>query len=156
MSTIDNTLNQLGLTIPDAAAPAANYVPWVISGNQIFVSGQLPMVDGKFDHAIGTLGDTLTVEQGEELARQCAINIIAQVKVALNGDLDRVTRIVRLGGFVASTPDFGQHPAVINGASNLMVDVFGKTIGAHARAAVGSSSLPFGVGVEVDAIVEFK
>lgn len=156
MGIIDNKLNQLGLTIPHAAAPAANYVPWVISGNQIFVSGQLPMINGKFDHAIGLLGDGLSLEQGEQLARQCAINIIAQVKVALDGNLDRVTRIVRLGGFVAATPDFTQHPAVINGASNLMVDVFGKDIGSHARAAVGSASLPFGVGVEVDAIVEFK
>lgn len=156
MNQIDTNLANLNITLPNAAAPAANYVPWVISGNQIIVSGQLPMVDGKFDHAIGTLGDTLTPEQGEEFARQCAINIIAQLKSATNGDLGRITRIVRLGGFVASTPDFGQHPAVINGASNLMVDVFGKEIGSHARAAVGSSSLPFGVGVEIDCIAEFK
>ena len=155
MSKVNTKLEELGITIPDAAAPAANYVPYVISGNQIFVSGQIPMVNGNIEH-IGKVGRNLTADGAVEVARVCAINIIAQVKVALGGDLDRVTRIVKLVGFVNAVEDFSEQPKVINGASNLMVDVFGSEIGAHSRAAVGAGSLPFGVAVEIDAIVEFK
>ena len=155
MSTIDKKLAELGVTIPEASAPAANYVPYVITGNQIIISGQLPFRDGSFDHSVGRLGSDFTPEQGAEIARDCAINIVAQAKSALGGDLDRVTRVVRLGGFVNSDADFTAQPVVINGASNFMVDVFGDA-GRHARTAVSASSLPFGVAVEIDAIIEFK
>jgi len=150
--TIHNKLKSLGITLPQAAAPAANYVPWVISGSQVFVSGQLPMEDGKIAVA-GRLGDSVSLEDGQRAARLCAINILAQVQAAL-GDLDRVTRIVRLGGFVASADNFTDQPKVVNGASDLMVDVFGDK-GRHARAAVGVNTLPLGVAVEIDAIIEF-
>ena len=155
MSTIDKRLAELGISIPDAAAPAANYVPYLITGNQLFISGQIPFRDGSFDHGIGRLGADFTVEKGAEIARDCGINIIAQAKAALNGDLDRITRVIRLGGFVNSDGDFTDQPLVINGASNLMVDVFGDA-GRHTRTAVSASSLPFGVAVEIDAVIEFK
>ncbi len=150
--SIDSKLKSLGIDLPQAAAPAANYVPWVISGNQVFVSGQLPMEAGKIAVA-GRLGDNVSLEDGQRAARLCAINILAQAKAAL-GDLDRVTRIVRLGGFVASADRFTDQPKVVNGASDLMVEVFGDA-GRHARAAVGVNTLPLGVAVEIDAIIEF-
>ena len=150
--TIDNKLHGLGIDLPQAAAPAANYVPWVISGNQVFISGQLPMEAGKIAVA-GRLGDDVYLEDGQRAARLCAINILAQAKAAL-GNLDRVTRIVRLGGFVASADSFTDQPKVVNGASDLMVEVFGDA-GRHARAAVGVNALPLGVAVEIDAIIEF-
>jgi enamine deaminase RidA (YjgF/YER057c/UK114 family) len=150
--SIDSKLKSLGIELPQAAAPAANYVPWVISGNQVFVSGQLPMEASKIAVA-GRLGDSVSLEDGQRAARLCAINILAQAKDAL-GDLDRVTRVVRLGGFVASADDFTDQPKVVNGASDLMVDVFGDA-GRHARAAVGVNTLPLGVAVEIDAIMEF-
>jgi enamine deaminase RidA (YjgF/YER057c/UK114 family) len=150
--SIDSKLKSLGIELPQAAAPAANYVPWVISGNQVFVSGQLPMEASKIAVA-GRLGDSVSLEDGQRAARLCAINILAQAKDAL-GDLDRVTRVVRLGGFVASADDFTDQPKVVNGASDLMVDVFGDA-GRHARAAVGVNTLPLGVAVEIDAIIEF-
>ncbi len=153
MSTnIENKLAELGITLPQAAAPAANYVPFVISGNLLFVSGQLPMEGGKIAVA-GTLGGDVTLDDGQKAARLCAINIIAQARAAL-GDLDRVTRVVRLGGFVASAPGFTDQPKVVNGASDLMVTVFGDA-GRHARAAVGVNVLPLGAAVEIDAIIEF-
>jgi len=150
--SIQDKLKSLGITLPQAAAPAANYVPWVISGNQMFVSGQLPMEDGKIAVA-GQLGDNVSLEDGQRAARLCAVNILAQARAAL-GDLDRVTRIVRLGGFVASADSFTDQPKVVNGASDLMVEVFGDK-GRHARAAVGVNTLPLGVAVEIDAIIEF-
>ncbi len=150
--SIDSKLKSLGIDLPQAAAPAANYVPWVISGNQVFVSGQLPMEAGKIAVA-GRLGDNVSLEDGQRAARLCAINILAQAEAAL-GDLDRVTRIVRLGGFVASADRFTDQPKVVNGASDLMVEVFGDA-GRHARAAVGVNTLPLGVAVEIDAIIEF-
>ena len=152
MSTIDERLVAEGVTIPDAPAPAANYVPFVKSGNLVYVSGQLPMVDGECRH-LGRLGDDVDLEDGVKAARLCAINLLAQVKVACEGDLSKVSRVVRLGGFVAATPEFEQHPAVINGASDLMAVIFGEA-GAHARAAVGVASLPRGVSVEVEGIFE--
>lgn len=149
---IDARLKELDIVLPPTIPPAANYVPFVQTGNLLFISGQVPVKDGK-DVYTGKLGGTITLEQGQEAARLCAINIISQVRNALNGDLDRVVRCVRITGFVNCTPEFGQHPQVINGASDLMVAVFGDA-GRHARAAVGNASLPRNVPVEVDAIFE--
>ena len=150
--TIDARLAELGIEIPEAAAPVANYVGFVQSGNLVFVSGQVTLKDGSPQY-IGKLGDSISVEDGQAAARLCAINIIAQVKAACGGDLDRVQRVVKLGGFVNSTPDFTDQPKVINGASDLMVEVFGDKE-RHARAAVSAGSLPLGVSVEVEAVVE--
>jgi enamine deaminase RidA (YjgF/YER057c/UK114 family) len=149
---IEARLKELGLELPAAAAPAANYVPYVVSGNTVYVAGQITVLNGEFKYQ-GKVGADLSVEEGVEAAKLCALNIIAQVKAACGGDLDRVKRICKLNGFVNSTPDFTQQPAVINGASDLMVEVFGEA-GKHARAAVSAGSLPLGVGVEIDAIVE--
>ncbi|MDR3440966.1 RidA family protein [Telmatospirillum sp.] len=153
MSTIETRLKDLGIILPAGAAPAANYVPFVQSGNMLHLSGQLPFKDGKLAY-LGRLDDTVSTEEGYEAARLCAINLIAQIKAAL-GDLDRVQRIVRLGGFVNSTAAFTDQPKVVNGASDLMVKVFGDA-GRHARSAVGVPALPLGVSVEVDALVEVK
>jgi enamine deaminase RidA (YjgF/YER057c/UK114 family) len=149
---IEANLKDLGITLPRAAAPAANYVPWVISGNLLFVAGQLPMEAGQIA-VTGTLGAGVTLEVGQRAARLCAVNIIAQARAAL-GNLDRVKRIVRLGGFVASANGFTDQSKVVNGASDLMVAVFGDA-GRHARAAVGVNVLPLGAAVEIDAIIEF-
>ncbi len=149
---IEARLAELGIEIPQAAAPVANYVGHVVTGNLVFVSGQVPVVAGEFQY-IGTVGADLTLEDGQAAARICAVNIIAQLEAACGGDLDRVQRIVKLGGFVCSVAGFTQQPQVINGASDLMVDVFGER-GRHARAAVSSNGLPVGVCVEVDAVAE--
>jgi enamine deaminase RidA (YjgF/YER057c/UK114 family) len=149
---VDARLAALGIEVPEAAAPVANYVGYVQSGNLVFVSGQVPLVDGAFKFQ-GKVGAEFSVEQGQEAARICAINIIAQLKAACGGDLDRVRRIVKLGGFVNSTPEFTDQPKVINGASDLMVAVFGDA-GKHTRAAVSAGALPLGVAVEIDAIAE--
>jgi enamine deaminase RidA (YjgF/YER057c/UK114 family) len=149
---IDARLEELGIELPQAAAAVANYVPYVFTGNLVFVSGQVTIDKGEFKY-LGKVGSDLSVEQGQEAARLCALNIIAQLKEACGGDLDRVERIVKLGGFVNSTPDFKDQPKVINGASDLMVEVFGDK-GKHARAAVSAGALPVGVAVEVDAVAE--
>ena len=151
-SNVDARLAELGLTIPDAPAPAANYVPYTVTGNLVFVSGQVPFVDGKLT-ATGRIGDNASPEDGYEQARICAIKLIAQVKAACGGDLNRVTRVVKLGGFVASADDFNGQPGVINGASDLMVEVFGDA-GRHARFAVGTNALPLGCLVEVAGVFE--
>ena len=151
-SNVDARLKDLGITIPDAPAPAANYVPYTVTGNLVFVSGQVPFVDGKLT-ATGRIGEDATPEDGYEQARICAINLIAQVKAACSGDLDRVTRVVKLGGFVASADDFNGQPGVVNGASDLMVEVFGDA-GRHARFAVGTNALPLGCIVEIDGVFE--
>ena len=150
--TIDARLANLGIILPEAAAPAANYVPFVRTGSLVVVSGQITLKDGKAEF-IGKLGREFDVPTGQQAARLCALNIIAQLKAACDGNLDRVKRIVRLGGFVNCTPDFTDQPKVINGASDLMVEVFGDA-GRHARAAVGCVSLPLGVAVEVEALAE--
>jgi enamine deaminase RidA (YjgF/YER057c/UK114 family) len=150
MADIAAKLSDLSITLPEAAAPAANYVPYTRSGALLFISGQLPFADGALLFP-GRLGDTVSIEQGYQAARQCAINIIAQIKAA--GGLERVARVVRVGGFVASTPEFTEHPQVVNGASDLFVAVFGDA-GRHARAAVGVAALPRGVAVEVEAVIE--
>lgn len=149
---IDARLKELGIELPQAAAPVAAYVPTTISGNTLYVSGQITVWNGERKF-IGKVGQDFTVEEGREAARLCGLNILAQARAALGGDLDRVVRVLRLGGFVNSGPDFHDHPAVINGASELMLDVFGAA-GKHARAAVGAPSLPANVAVEVDAIFE--
>ncbi|QIG54413.1 RidA family protein [Altererythrobacter sp. BO-6] len=150
--SIETRLEELGITLPQAAAPVASYVPVVIHGDLAFVSGQVSLVDGEL--LKGRLGEDVSLEDGIKAARGCGLMILAQLKAAL-GSLDRVERIVKLGGFVNSTPDFTDQPEVVNGASDLMLDVFGDA-GKHARAAVGVPSLPRGVAVEVDAVVAIK
>lgn len=149
---VDQRLAELGVELPNAPAPAANYVPYTISGNQLIVSGQITMGPNGLEY-VAKLGADADVETGQAAARLCAINILAQAKAAL-GDLDRITQVLKIQGFVNSTPDFTQHPAVINGASDFLVEVLGDA-GKHARAAVGMGSLPLGVAVEIDAIIEF-
>jgi enamine deaminase RidA (YjgF/YER057c/UK114 family) len=151
--TYETRLNEMGQTVPDAPAPAANYVPYVIVGDMVYVSGQIAKGDDGL--IIGKLGDDMDVAGGQAAAQVCALNLIAQLKAACGGDLDRLKRVVKLGGFVNSTPDFTDHPAVINGASDFVGEVFGEA-GAHARAAVGCSSLPFGVAVEVEGIFQIS
>ena len=150
--TVEQRLIDLGVELPTPAAPAANYVPFVTSGNLIFVSGQITMLNGELQYQ-GTIGDDLSVDDGYQAARICAINLIAQVREACFGDLDRVTQVIKLGGFVNCTPDFTDQPKVINGASDLIAEVFGDA-GKHARFAVGAPSLPLGIAVEVDGIFE--
>ena len=150
--SIDAKLAELGLTLPAAAAPVAAYVPVVIAGGFAYVSGQVSFVDGVL--VKGRLGDDVSLEQGIAAAQGCGIMILAQLKAAL-GSLDRVERVVKLGAFVNCTADFTDQPKVANGASELMVAVFGEA-GKHARAAVGAPSLPLGVAVEVDAIVAVR
>ncbi len=151
-SVIKERLAAMGLELPNAAAPAANYVPFTISGKHVYVSGQLPMRDGKVAHT-GRLGDGVTLEDGQAAAGLCALNLLAQARNACGGDLGKLGRCLKLGGFVACTPDFTDHPQVVNGASNLIADAMGEA-GQHARFAVGVASLPFDASVEVDAIFE--
>ncbi len=151
-AAIEARLKELGITLPQAAAPAANYVPYVISGNLLYLSGQLPMENGKIG-VTGHLGKDVDVAGGQRAAELCAINILAQAKAALGGDLGRIKRLIKLNGFVASTPDFVEQHLVINGASNLLANVLGEA-GKHARAAVGMAALPLNAAVEIDAILE--
>jgi len=148
---IETRLAELGLTLPDAPAPAANYVPWVITGNQVFVSGQVSMNAGGLIR--GKLGADLSTEQGADAARACALSLLAQLRAAVDGDFGRLRRVVKLVGFVNCTADFTDQPKVINGASDLLVAVLGDA-GRHARSAVGAPSLPLGVAVEIEAIFE--
>jgi len=151
MSRIEETLAKLGITLPTPANPVANYVPYVVSGNLVFISGQISVAPG--GPIKGRLGEDMSLEDGVAAARVCGLNLIAQLKAACGGDLDRVKRVVKLGGFVNSAPTFFDQPKVINGASDLMVEVFGEA-GKHSRAAVGAPSLPLGVAVEVDGVFE--
>ncbi len=148
--TVETRLAELGIVLPHAAAPAANYVPTVVHGGLLHISGQIPFAeDGQLIR--GRVGDDLTTKDGAAAARRCAIGLLAQMNQAL-GSLERVRRAVKLGVFVNSTPDFTDQPKVANGASDLMVEVFGE-IGRHARSAVGVAALPLGVAVEIDAII---
>ena len=151
---IEARLKELKLVLPQAAAPVANYVPAVRSGDLLFIAGQICQWQGE-RRFIGKLGREISLEQGREAAQLCGLNLLAQAKAALGGDLDRVLRCVRLGAFVNSTEDYKEQPQVANGASDLMVNVFGDA-GRHARTAVGVSALPGGVAVEVDAIFEVR
>jgi enamine deaminase RidA (YjgF/YER057c/UK114 family) len=154
MTSIDARLKELGIELPQPAKPVANYVPWVKTGNLVFTAGQVPLKDGKIEYQ-GKIGREFTVEEGQAAARQCAINILAQVKDACGGNLDKVRRCVKVVGFVNGVPDFADHPKVINGASDLLVSVLGER-GKHARSAVGSGSLPVNVAVEVEAVFEVE
>ncbi len=150
MSTPEARLVALGITLPTPMAPVANYVPFVISGNLLFISGQVSVGPG--GPVRGTLGAGMDIAEGQAAARLCGINLIAQARAAL-GELSRVVRVVKLGGFVACDPSFTDIPKVVNGCSDLMVDVFGNA-GRHARSAVACPVLPMGVAVEVDAVIE--
>ncbi len=151
--TIDRRLSELGIVLPQPPAPVASYIPYVTTGHLVFISGQIPLENGQVRYA-GTLGKDMSLDEGKAAARMCGINLIAQLKAACGGDLDRVRRCVRLGVFVNAIAGFGQHPEVANGASDLMLEVFGDH-GRHARAAVGAGSLPRNVAVEVEAVFEF-
>ncbi len=150
---IEAKLAELGITLPEPAAPVASYVPAVEAGGMLYTSGQLPFIDGNL--MTGKVGDSRSLEEGQAAAKACATMIIAQIKRALGGDLNRVERIVKLGVFVASTPDFTDQPKVANGASDLMEAVFGDA-GKHARSAVAVPVLPLDATVEIDAVVQVR
>ncbi len=149
---IEAHIAKLKIELPRAPAPGANYVPYVVSGSLAFIAGQVTVWNGEIKF-VGKLGQDFTVEEGQEAARLCGLNLIAQAKAACDGDLDRVVRCVKLAGFVNSMPDFTDQPQVMNGASDLMTEVFGES-GRHARAAIGVNTLPLGVAVEVEGIFE--
>ena len=151
--SVETNLAALGLELPEVATPAGAYVPAVISGNLVFTAGQIPLVDGKL-MAEGRLGAEISAEQGKEIAQRCALNAIAAVKSVL-GDLEKVKKVVKVVGFVASTPEFTAQPGVVNGASELLQAAFGD-VGIHARSAVGVAVLPLNSPVEVELIVEFE
>lgn len=152
--SIQSRLAARNITLPEAAAPAANYLPYVISGSQLFISGQLPMENGALA-VTGILGRDVDVPTAQRAAELCAINILSQAKAALGGDLERIVQVIKLNGFVASDPNFTEQHLVINGASNLMADILGDA-GKHARAAVGMASLPLNAAVEIDAVIEIR
>ena len=145
-------LQSLGISLPAAQPPVATYVPYVVTGNLVVVSGQLPMVQGKLGWQ-GRLGQEVSQQDGLAAARQCLLNVLAHLNAACEGDLDRVARVVRLGGFIACTPAFSAHPAVMNGASDLAVEIFGEA-GRHARATIGVASLPLDAPVEIEGMFE--
>ena len=147
-------LGEMGLTLPNAPAPAANYVPFVVSGSQVIVSGQIS-IDDEGEMIVGKLGLTMDVAEGAHAASRCALSLLAQLKAACDGDLSRLQRVVKLTGFVNSTTEFTDQPAVINGASDLMVALLGDA-GRHARSAVSAASLPFGVAVEIEGVFEIR
>jgi enamine deaminase RidA (YjgF/YER057c/UK114 family) len=150
---IEARLTELGVTLPAASPPAANYVPFVALGDMLHVSGQIS--NGPGGLITGRLGEGMTVEDGAAAARACAISLLAQVRAACGGDLDRLVRVIKLVGFVNSTPGFTDHPKVVNGASDLLVEVLGDA-GRHARSAVGVAALPLGVAVEVEGIFQIR
>ena len=149
---VETRLTQHQIELPHTTSAVANYVPFVMSGNTVYISGQITVWNGELRYQ-GKLGENLSVDEGYQAARLCGLNLLAQLKSACSGDLNRATRVIKLGGFVNCSPDFTDHPKVINGASDLMLDVFGDA-GRHARLAVGASSLPLGVAVEIDGIFE--
>lgn len=152
--SIESRLAARNIVLPEAAPPAANYVPYVITGSLLFISGQLPLENGALA-VKGLLGRDADVAAGQRAAELCAINILAQAKAALGGDLERIVRVVKLGGFVASDPAFTDQHLVLNGASNLIADLLGDR-GKHARAAVGTACLPLNAAVEIDAVIEVR
>jgi enamine deaminase RidA (YjgF/YER057c/UK114 family) len=154
MAGIAARLAELGIALPTPVAPMANYVPFVRSGDLVVVSGQVPAVDGRIA-ITGKLGEAVSVEQGQQAARLCLINVLAQLRAACGGDLDRVVQVVRLGGFIAALPSFTQHAVVMNGASDLAVAVFGET-GRHARSTIGVPSLPGDAAVEVEGLFAIR
>jgi enamine deaminase RidA (YjgF/YER057c/UK114 family) len=149
---IDARLLELGITLPPAMAPMANYVPFVVSGTLVVVSGQVPAQDGKIA-VTGKLGEGVSIEQGQAAARLCFLNVLTHLRTACGGDLDRVKRVIRLGGFIASPASFSQHALVMNGASNTAVEVFGDA-GRHARSTIGVPALPGDAAVEVEGMFE--
>ena len=151
---VEMKLAELGITLPVPMAPIANYMPYVVTGNLVVVSGQVPAVDGKVA-VTGTVSWGVSVDQAKDAARLCFINVLGHLKAACGGDLDRVKRVVRLGGFVAAPSDFNQHAAVMNGASDLAVAVFGEA-GRHARSTIGVPSLPADAAVEVEGMFEIE
>ena len=153
MSDIESRLAEMGVALPDAPAPAANYVPYVVVGTTVYVSGQISQNDAGLIK--GRIGADLDSAAGAEAAKCCAISLLAQVKKACDGDLSRLVRAIKLTGFVNSTPEFTDQPKVINGASDFLVSVMGDA-GRHARSAVSAASLPFGVAVEIEGIFEIR
>ena len=152
--TIDRRLDQLDVELPTAAKPIANFVPCVRVGSTLYVSGQVTAWNGEYRH-VGKVGREVSLEEARTAARLCALNVLAQAKAFL-GSLDRIRRVCMVQGFVNAVPEFTQHPAVINGASDLLVEIFGEEVGSHARFAVGAGSLPFNVSVEVAAVLEVE
>ena len=152
--SIKERLEAAGITLPQAAAPAANYVPYTVAGNMLYISGQLPLADGQIT-VTGILGRDVDVETAQGAAGTCAINLLAQMNAALDGDLERVVQLVKIQGYVASDQTFTEQHLVLNGASDLLVKILGER-GKHARAAVGMASLPLNAAVEIDAIVEIR
>ncbi|MEO5920179.1 MAG: RidA family protein [Pseudolysinimonas sp.] len=152
MSAIDDRLTKLGLKLPSVSKPVAAYVPAIVTGNLVFTAGQLPFVDGALE-ATGKVGGEVSAEDAAKLARTCVLNALAAASSVI-GSLDRVTRIVKVVGFVASTPDFSGQPGVVNGASELLGELFGEA-GQHARSAVGVAVLPLDAPVEIELILEF-
>ena len=152
--TIDARLKQLGIELPPGSAPAANYVPFVVTGKLVFIAGQISQKDGKPEF-LGKLGREFGVAEGQQAARLCALSILSHLKTAAGGDLDKVVRCAKVGAFVNCVPEFSDQPKVVNGASDLLVSILGEA-GKHARFAVGAPGLPFGVAVEVDAVFELK
>ena len=152
MGAVAKKLDSMNIQLPQSVMPAANYIPYTVTGNLVFISGQLPMKDGK-PQDIGKVGKDFTVEQAQKTARLCGVNILSHLAAACGGNLDRVKRCVRLGVFVNSSESFTDQPKVANGVSDMMVEIFGEA-GKHSRFAVGVSQLPFGVAVEVDGTFE--
>lgn len=151
---LQDRLKELGIELPSITPPAFTYVPYVRTGNLVFISGQVPQWKGERQF-LGKLGREFQVEEGRNAARLCALNVVAQLNTAIHGDMDRLVQFVNVRGFVNSTPDFLLHPQVINGASDLLVEIFGEA-GRHSRTALGVSALPYDVAVEVDAVAEIR
>ena len=152
---IEQRLSELSIKLPEATKPPAKYVPYTISGNTVFVSGQLPLLEGKMQVA-GQLGKDVSIEQGQQTAKNCGLNMLAHLRAACNGDLDRVKKVLKLEILVSSAPGFIEQHVVANGVSNFIVDLFGDEVGSHARVAYGVAGLPLGAAVEVAGTFEIK